>query len=41
MNNPTMTFVSYQPFDLDLILKVIGDERNFKIATLNRGTKGQ
>jgi len=41
MMNPIMTFVSYQPFDLDIILKVTGDERNFKIAILNRGTKVQ
>jgi len=36
-----MTFVSYQPFDLDIILKVTGVERNFKVAILNRGTKVQ
>jgi len=30
--NPTMTFVPYQPFDLDIILKVTGDEKNFKIV---------
>jgi len=41
MINPTMTFVLYQPFDLDMILKVTGDERNIKIAILNRGTKVQ
>jgi len=41
MINPTMTFVPYQPFDLDIILKVTGDKRNFKIAILNRGTKVQ
>jgi len=41
MINPTMTFVPYQPFDLDIILKVTGDERNFKLAILNRGTKVQ
>jgi len=41
MINPTMTFVPYQPFDLDIILKVTGDERILKIAILNRSTKVQ
>jgi len=38
---PAMTFVPYQPLDLGLILKVTGDQQNFKIAILNRGTKLQ
>jgi len=36
---PTMTFVPYEPFDLDISLKVTGDQKYFKIAILNRGTK--
>jgi len=31
---PVMTFVPYQPFDLGPILKVTGDQQNFKIAIL-------
>jgi len=38
---PTMTFVPYQPFDLDIILKVTGDQNDFKVAILNRSTKLQ
>jgi len=36
---PTMIFVPYQPFDLDISLKVKRDPKKFKIAILNKGTK--
>jgi len=32
MINPAMTFVPYQPIDLDIILKVTQDQINFKFA---------
>jgi len=41
MPNDTMTFVPYQPFDFDIILKVTGDQTNFKVAVFNRVTKLQ
>jgi len=37
----TKAFDPYQPFDLGPIFKVTGDQQNFKIAILNRGTKLQ
>jgi len=37
----TKAFDPYQPFDLGPFLKVTGDQTNFKIAILNRGTNLQ